>query len=263
MRPKATFDSAMKRVDHLLRLYDLLHNTRTYKARSDWCDKFNDLMHWPKRERLVRVDGKDSASILILRQALGLDASQFTHDYLSELLRSAVVATVSALDRYMHDVILHHSWPLLSRADDRVPSEFRKLTLPILATKHALNRLKSAPTSRPGHLVKAALQEQLHRDHTFQRPDDLAKAARMLGIEDFWSTVAGGMPGAPPKPQVIATLRLIAVRRNQIVHEADIMRKTKAKKVSLRDISRKKAEEWCLWMRDLVTAIDKAVDAAV
>ena len=85
MKPKDTFDSAMKRVDHLLRLYDLLHNTRTYKARSDWCAKFNDLMHWSKKETIVRVDGKDGHSILILRQVLGIDHTQFTHDYLSEL----------------------------------------------------------------------------------------------------------------------------------------------------------------------------------
>lgn len=121
MKPKNGFDAAMARVDHLLNLYDILHNTRTRQIRSDWATKFLDLMHWPKGEAIVRVNGKDKNSLLILRPPLQLDHTRFSHDYLSELLRSAVVATVSALDRYVHDLVLHHSWALLSRSEKAIP----------------------------------------------------------------------------------------------------------------------------------------------
>ncbi len=263
MKPKDGFDAAMARVDHLLNLYDILHNTRTRQIRSDWATKFLDLMHWPKGEAIVRVDGKDKNSLLILRPQLKLDHTRFSHDYLSELLRSAVVATVSALDRYVHDLVLHHSWSLLSRPEKAIPSELKKLSLPILATKNALEKLRGDPKARPGHLVKTALQTHLHRDHTFQRPADVAKAAQMLGVKDFWSEVAKQMPGSPDKGKVIETLNTIVNRRNQIVHEADMVRKTRAKKITLREIARSTAQEWCNWSRSLVETIDKVVDVSV
>ena len=263
MQPIDGFNAAMERVNHLLRLYDLLHNTRSYRVRRDWKASFLDLMHWPKGEAIVRVDGKDRESILILRASVGLDHTRFAHDYLAELLRSAVVATVSGLDRYMHDLVVCHSWALLRRPEAAIPTELRRLALPVLATKNALEKLRSSPKARPGHLVKVALQEHLHRDFTFQRPDDVAKAARMLGVEDFWSEIAKQMPGTPPKAQIIDKLRTITTRRNQIVHEADIVRKTKAKKITLQDITRATAEDWCGWTRALVAAIDKVVAAAV
>lgn len=65
------------------------------------------------------------------------------------------------------------------------------------------------------------------------------------------------MPGTPNKQAVIDQLKAISTRRNQIVHEADIVRKTKAKKVTLRDISRATAAEWCTWTRQLVDAIEQ------
>jgi len=263
VKPKDGFDAAMERVNHLLLLYDVLHNTRSRRIRKDWAASFLDLMRWPKGEAIVRVDGKDKQSLLILRPGLGVDHTRFTHDYLSELLRSAIVATVAALDRYVHDLVLHHSWALLCRPEGSIPPELKKLSLPVLATKQALERLRSDSGARPGHLVKAALQEHLHRDHTFQRPDDLARAAKMLGVEDFWGEVAKLMPGRTDKGQVIEKLRTVVTRRNQIVHEADIHRKTKAKKITLRDISRTTAEDWCAWTRSLVSAIDKVVAAAV
>ena len=263
MTPMDGFEAAMNRADHLLRLYDVLCDTRSRAIRRDWAASFLDLMRWPTGEKIVRVDGKDKQSLLILRPSLGLDNTSFTHDYLSELLRSAVVATVSALDRYVHDLVLQHAWALLQRRETSIPTELKKLSLSVLATKRALDKLRNDPSARPGNLVKAALQEHLHRDHTFQRPDDLVKAAKMLGVKDFWGKVTQAMPGTLGSQEVIAKVQSIAMRRNQIVHEADIYRKTKAKQITLRDISKAKADEWCTWTRQLVAAIDQVVKAAV
>lgn len=263
MTPKDHFDVAMERADHLLRLYDLLHDTRSRRVRADWASKLIELMHWPKTEKIVRVDGKDRNSILILREAAGVDRDKFTHEYLSELLRATVVATVSALDRYMHDIVVHHSWALLNRSDEKIPKELKKLHIPVLSARHAVDRIRSDAKARPGVLVKEALRDQLHREFTFQRPDDVQKAALMLGVDDFWGNVAVAMPGEPKKDAVIRTLREIAQRRNQIVHEADIIRKAKAKTTTMRDISAKNALEWANWMRSFVAAVDSVVANAV
>jgi hypothetical protein len=259
MTPKDHFDVAMERADHLLRLYDLLHDTRSRKVRADWAAKLISLMHWPKTEKIVRVDGKGKNSVLILREAAGIDRDKFTHEYLSELLRASVVATVSALDRYMHDIVVLHSWALLNRSEDKIPKELKRLYIPVLSARHALDKIRIDRKARPGVLVKEALRDQLHRTYTFQSPDDVQKAAQMLGVGDFWGKVATAMADSPGKDVVQKTLREISQRRNQIVHEADIVRKAKARKITMRDISAKNASDWARWMRNFVAAIDSVV----
>jgi hypothetical protein len=201
--------------------------------------------------------------MLILREAAGVDRTKFTHEYLAELLRATVVATVSALDRYMHDIVVHHSWTLLKRAEEKIPKELKKLRISVVSARHAIDKIRSDATARPGVLVKEAVREYLHREYTFQRPDDVLKAAQMLGVEDFWRKVAQAMQGTPSKEDVMSTLRDIALRRNQIVHEADIVLKAKVKKVTMRDISAKKAGEWIKWMRSFVDAIDSVIATSV
>lgn len=83
-------------------------------------------MHWPESEQICRVDGLDSNSILIFRESVGIDNEHFSHDYVSELLRAALVAAVSALDRYLHDLVVDYSWKLLSQAEDDIPAELKK-----------------------------------------------------------------------------------------------------------------------------------------
>ncbi len=259
MKAKDGFDTAMNRARHLLELYDLLNDRRMRKVRSDWANRFKTLMHWPAGEEIVRVDGRDSNSMIVLRQAVGVDRRHFAHDYLSELLRASIVASVSALDRFMHDLVVDHSWGLLSRSEADVPKELAKLSVPVLETKRALEKLRADAKSRPGHIIKQAIQAELHRKFTFQKPDDVLTAGRMLGIEDFWRKVAGKMPGAPTHDDVIKKLRAIAMRRNQIVHEADLHLKTKAKIITLRDIAQRDADDWVRWINALGNAIDQVV----
>src|SRR5206468_12723895 len=114
--------------------------------------------HWPESESIVRIDGKDHNSILILREALDIDRSRFAHDYLSELLRASIVATVSALDRYMHDLIVERSWKLLNQSEKKIPKELKKITIPVLKSKRALDHLRKNPKARPGNLIKLAIQ---------------------------------------------------------------------------------------------------------
>jgi hypothetical protein len=260
MTPKAGFDAALDRANHLLRLYELFCDTRTRGVRRDWARSFKDLMHWPDAEEIVRVDGKDRNSLLILREACGIQREHFSHDYLSELLRSAVVAAVSALDRFMHDLVVKHSWKLLGRREERIPKSLKGLTLTALDTRRALEHLRRDASARPGNLVKKAIQDRLHRDFTFQSPDSVHKAGKeMLGIADFWTEIANQMPGSPASEDVIETLRLINTRRNQIVHEADLVR-TSRREPALRDISYVQAERWIIWMRDFGNAIQTVVD---
>lgn len=260
MTPKDGFDTALERAKHLLRLYRLICDTRQRNVRSDWAASFKSLMRWPANETIVRVDGDEQQSMLVFRESCGIERSHFAHDYLSELLRAAVVAVVSALDRYMHDLVVKHSWKLLTRKEEEIPRGLRNFSVSALDTRRALQRLRKDATSRPGTLVKAAIQERLHREHTFQSPNDILHAGKeMLGIGDFWGKVSKKMPGTPSKEDVIQQLREINRRRNQIVHEADLVRTQRAE-ADLRDIDLATAESWVNWMDGFGAAIQAVVD---
>ena len=254
--PKDTFDFALKRSEHFLTLYDIVHNSRQRDGRRDWLSSFKTFMRWPQRENVVRIDGKDKKSLLILRESLGITRERFSHEYASELLRSSLVCSISALDRYMHDVVVDRSWALLSQAEKDIPKELKKIHLPVLATKKALEKLKSNPQSRPGTLIKKEIQNVIHIDFTFQKKSDIEKGAKLLGVTDFWRKVAAEMPGTPSPGDVQEELTKIAKRRNQIVHESDLILKTSAKAISQRDITRSDAQNAVEWISSFVEALD-------
>ncbi len=259
MDPKAGFDAAMERAKHLLTMYEILHDTRQRRVRADWAASFKKLMRWPAGEQIDRVDGKDRNSMLILRQTVGIDREHFAHDMVSELLRSAVVAAISAVDRYMHDQVVKHCWKLLGRREDQIPKELLKVALSPLVTRRALEKLRSDANARPGSLVKKALQERLHRDYTFQSADGIERAAKLLGLRDFWGEVASRLPGPPTKGDVKDLINEIARRRNKIVHEADLIPRTRHAGFKLRDIAVADARNWVSWIDELISATDDVI----
>lgn len=250
------FNATIERAEHFLKLYEVLHDNRKRAVRSDWGDKFRALMRWSPSEKFERVDG--TGSILILLSDAGVSRAQFNHDILSELLRGSIVTSVSALDRYLHDLVVERCWALLTRKEADIPSELAKIRIPVVETKRALQQLRNNADARPGNLVKKAVQEMLHKE-TFQSPDDVKRAAEMVGCTDFWTKVSVRMTGKPAKGDVVASLRGIAIRRNQIVHEADLVRKVRDARPSLRDISHADAKRSVMWMKDFVAAIEQIV----
>lgn len=258
--PKDTFDAALSRAQHLLVLYDILHDSRQRSIRADWKKAFCKCMHWPISEEIVRIDGKDKNSILILKDNLGLSRKEFTHEYLSELLRSIITASVSALDKFIHDQIVSNSLKLLSRPEDDIPKKLKNLKISALTFKRSLEKLRSESSSRPGSILKKDLQDMLHRDETFQSVSGVEKGAQMLGIQDFWGEMSNRMTGYPSAGAVQEGLRKITKRRNQIVHEADVIPQQKAHRVKLRDISVADATHALDFISDFVTQFDVLVE---
>ena len=52
-------------------------------------------------------------------------------------------------------------------------------------------------------------------------------------------------------------------RRNQIVHESDLVRRTKAKQLTLREISASQTREWISWTREFVAALDRVIETTI
>ncbi|MFO1503499.1 MAG: hypothetical protein U1F39_06750 [Steroidobacteraceae bacterium] len=262
MTPLAAFEASFARAEHLLKLYSVICDTRERGIRSDWAAAFKELMRWPDREQIVRIDGEDRNSLLILRAAAGIDRDKFAHDYTSELLRASVVAAVSAIDRLMHDSVVKYSWKILRRKEGKIPRELAKLAISVVDARKALEHLRKDSRARPGNLIKAAIQQKLHREFTFQSPDAIQRAGAMLGIKDFWAKVATKMPVGTTLEGVTNQLREISARRNQIVHEADLV-VTRRNQASLRDISPTQAGEWVAWIGTLGRAINGVIEDTV
>ncbi len=253
---KEVFDFAFERARHFLTLYDILHNSRQRGGRSDWLDSFKRLMRWPVGEQITRIDGKERNSILILREELGIDRKLFAEEYTGEILRSSIVAAISALDKYMHDIVVEKSWALLNGPEKDVPKELANLKVPVLTTKKALDKIRKDNSARPGSQIKLQIQEMLHREFTFQNVAGIEKAAKLLGVKDFWQKVANEMPGLPAKGDVQKQLTKIARRRNKIVHEADVVRKISARNITQNKVERKEAIDMVSWVKDFVYAMD-------
>lgn len=222
-------------------------------------ERFCDLMRWPKSEQIVRVDGANKQSMLILRESVGLTRSEFTHEYLSEILRGVVTASVSALDRYIHDQVTDKSLQLLRRAEEDVPKELRQIKVPLLTAKRSLEKLRSDSTSRPGALLKAELRDILHKEETFQNVAAVEKGAKMLGITDFWGRILTELPRFSSKGEVQDELRAVTRRRNQIVHEADLIIQERPRDTKLRDIGRSEAENAVNFVEEFVLGFDRLV----
>jgi len=114
------FKKAIDRSKHLIALYEMVFDTRKRGVRSDWADRFKQFMRWSRDTRILRVDGKDSL-LIIKNPPDGLTKEKFEKEYASELLRSSIVTSVSALDKYLHDTTLNSCFTLLRESKSGLP----------------------------------------------------------------------------------------------------------------------------------------------
>jgi hypothetical protein len=118
---------------------------------------------------------------------------------------------VSALDLYVHEVV--RIGMLECFRGQRVRTDaFHRFQVTIAGTLQAV----SMPAS------DVWLDEQIrdglgHR--TFQQPDDIAQAIRLISNVELWNSVAVQLQST--SRDVRDRVRLVVDRRNKIVHEAD------------------------------------------
>ena len=259
MKPKEAFDATMKRVDCMLNLYEALYNTRRRNMRKDWGENFKKFMRWPAKEKIYRIDGKDA--LLILRERSALRKDQFRHEELAELLRAALVRSVSALDRYCHDVLISRVIAQTDLASVNWPSELKKVAVPLAKAKEALNHAKKRygkggrKRTRPMNIIKQALDEKFHQELTLQSPAEIAQALSMIGVKGLWGNCAKGMNARAE--DIKKRLNGIVARRNKIVHEGDIKRFKKGRRIVFNDHAIGPIRDDVSWLYQLVEVIDK------
>jgi len=131
---------------------------------------------------------------------------------LSDLLRTVIVMGVSALDLYMHEVTRLGMIEALNGTRTQTDA-FRRFQAPL---EHVIRGF-SVPGSS-GWLDDAI--RQAHGWRSFQLPDKIAEAIRLISPISLWDELARrrGVSTRDLKNDVSA----IVERRNKIVHEADL-----------------------------------------
>lgn len=128
-----------------------------------------------------------------------------------DLLRAQIVMAVSALDHFVHEVVRQGMVAIYEGTRPLVPG-FTKFQVSLAEAK------ASIPTSS-SQWVDAAIR-QSHSYQSFQHPDKIADAIRLIHEDPLWPALEIRL--RVPAKDIREHLKLIVERRNKIAHEADI-----------------------------------------
>ena len=264
LSPLEAFENAIDRATHLIDLYNLLHNRRQRSVRSDWARKFKEMMRWPQSADICRIDGEDA--VLVIKDGTNWNLSDFQHEYLGEMLRAALILSVSAFDRFNHDLVVKNVLGILRKPKTAWPKALADFPVPLSAAEEAIEwsikqRRPPNPTqSRPRVKLKTRFRECLH-EKTFQGFGQVGNALSMLGIADPWSKISSTL--GEPTTEIEKRLNSIVHRRNQIAHEGDVEQASRPREVKLNPISAPDVREDLEWLGKLGEAISEVVDNEV
>ena len=130
---------------------------------------------------------------------------------LSDILRASIVASVSSLDSFIHE-LSRLGIVEIYKGNRPKPIGYSKFMISI----DHLQIITSNPNSTDW--LEAEIRKQ-HSWQTFQHPDKIADAIRLVSSKELWKDVGErlGIDATTLKQQ----LSLIVDRRNKIAHEAD------------------------------------------
>jgi hypothetical protein len=130
----------------------------------------------------------------------------------SDLLRAQIVLGVSALDAFVHE---------LTRLG--ILEAVRGSRTPTPALQRFKIQLELHLQAAGGPIAVTSIDDAVRGNHSyvsFQQPDKIAEAIRLISTVDLWGAVGTRMKLAPL--DVKQRLAVIVDRRNKIAHEADV-----------------------------------------
>jgi hypothetical protein len=131
---------------------------------------------------------------------------------ITDILRAALVAGVSSLDHYVHEKVRTMMLGIYASANPGTDA-YGRFTVALSSVETAFLNPGSSDW----------LDGEIRRQHallSFQKPDKIADAVRMISPVKLWEEVGTAM--TMPPADVKRELTLIVDRRNQIAHEADV-----------------------------------------
>ena len=132
---------------------------------------------------------------------------------LSDILRAALVLSVSALDYYIHEIVRIGMLEIYQ--NQRLePLAFSRFQISLGSARQQINS-----ESNGNSWLESEIRER-HGYKSFQKPDNIADAIRLISDKKLWEEVSRQMNR--PAREIKQQLSLIVDRRNKIAHEADI-----------------------------------------
>jgi RiboL-PSP-HEPN len=176
----------------------------------------------------------------------------------NDLRRMALVMAVAAIDSYMHGIVMRRVADVRRGSD--LPKALARLEMPFSEFANladaSINAQRAGHRTRPWVQVKAALQKRLLKE-TFQSYDQVAIAFAIAGIEKAWSKVASKL--ATRAEDIKDRLGGLVLRRNQIVHEGDLQRASRPRKLRFNEIEGSSVRSDIDWVNSLIDAMEKVV----
>lgn len=169
---------------------------------------------------------------------------------ISDLLRWEWVLAVSALDKYIHDVVL---WGMVEvyRGNLTATPKYGNFTL-------SMDTLISINSSQYPDTVFENAVTLSHSRLAFQDPDKISDALSYIwGETNKWDVISKNMHNPISSNDLKIKLKNIVIRRNQIVHQGDCLLTTIP--LSQQTITKQDTEDVFSFITDLVEAIDTAL----
>lgn len=142
-----------------------------------------------------------------------LNDKGFASNLISDLLRSELVYTVSALDRLVHDLVLSGVMDIFQSLRTETPA-FKNIGITVL--NHSQLKLSANPVLEFRNIII-----EKHKYLAFQEPDKISNALSLINLEQHkWQVISSKL--GITENACKTTLKNIIIRRNQIVHESDI-----------------------------------------
>jgi len=167
--------------------------------------------------------------------------------------------SVTAIDSYMHAIVLRRIADVRKRAD--LPKTLARLEVPFSELADladaSIHAQRKSHNSRPWVRVKASLQKRLLKE-TFQSYDQVATAFAIAGIEKAWTRVAAEL--GEDQTNIKKWLNNLVHRRNQIVHEGDLVRASRPRGLRFNKISHVDVRDNIEEVASLIDAMDKVVE---
>lgn len=169
-----------------------------------------------------------------------------------DVRRQALALGVAALDTWMHWALARVDLTNLSNRMARLEVPFGALVE--MGTASVVAR-QSGLDDRPSTRARNVLREKL-LTMTFQSSRQWDIGCGMLGASNGLTLIAGALQPALTRSQVEQRLNTLSHRRNRIVHEGDLLRQSRPRKVVRSALPRTEVDADLLWIRDFLHAAE-------
>lgn len=134
----------------------------------------------------------------------------------SDILRSEVVYAVSSFDKFIHDVVRQGMVETFT-GTRAATNAYRNFSISL----EQLNAIQTSSNIPPPETIFENTIAENHKHLSFQEPDKVSAALSLIWQEAYkWQKIGACL--GKSENDVKVELKNIVMRRNQIVHEADI-----------------------------------------